>query len=124
VDPTLDGENVFVTACHVQHVPGRLAIQLDSHFGVSDIAALVGGTRGRTFHIQGVFVGEDLPTCVASEALLLGFMDGLTHTFTDTQGREWPNVMFEGEYQTDPGRPHITDFGWAWPFRCTLVGLS
>jgi hypothetical protein len=124
VNPTLDGADVFGTACHVVHEPSALALQRDSFFGLNGVMALNGGSRGRMFRISGVFVGPDIDTIVASEAFLLSYADGLIHTFVDTQGRSWPNVIFPGQYQPSPEGPKFTDFGFCLPFSCTLEGLS
>jgi hypothetical protein len=124
MDPLLDGADVFGTACHVIHSPVPVATQMDAFFGISGVVSLWGGSRGRTFQVDGVLVGEDLFTVIAAEGVLLSYADGIARTFTDTQGRSWPNVIFEGEYQPSPEGPRPTDFGWCLPYRCTLRGLS
>jgi hypothetical protein len=124
MDPLLDGSQVFGTACHVVHSPVPVAMQKDAFFGISGVVALYGGSRGRTFQVDGVLVGDDLPSVIAAEGVLLSYADGIARTFTDTQGRSWPNVIFEGEYQPLPEGPKATDFGWCLPYRCMLHGLS
>lgn len=124
MDPTLDGNTVFGTACHVAHAPNRAAVQRDAFPGINGEAALFLGSRGRTFAITGLFVGENLSSVIAAEGLLLTYADGIARTFTDTQGRSWPNVIFEGEYRPSPEGPKPTDFGWCLPYQCTLHGLS
>ena len=61
---------------------------------------------------------------IAAEGVLLAYADGIARTFVDTQGRAWPNVIFEGEYQPSPEGPKPTDFGWCLPYRCVLHGLT
>jgi hypothetical protein len=124
LDPTLGGFPIFGTACHVEHLPRPTAHQYESFFGVDGTISLYGGSRGRTFEIFGVFVDSDLPSVLAQEALLLTYADGIARTFTDTHGRSWSNVIFQGEYQPNPDGPKITDLGWCLPFRCTLHALQ
>lgn len=124
MDPTFDGLDIFGTACHVVHEPVPIAVQKDAYFGISGLTSLTGGSRGRTFHISGVLVSGDLPGVIAAEALLLSYADGIGRLFIDTQEREWPNVIFEGEYRPNPEGPKITDFGWCLPYQCVLHGLS
>jgi hypothetical protein len=124
MDPLLNGVAVFGTACHVVHDPAPAASQKDGYFGVTGITALWGGGRGRSFQINGVLHGPDLPTVIALEAVLLSYADGIARVFTDTQGRTWANVIFDGEYKPNPEGPKITDFGWCLPYSCVLHGLS
>jgi hypothetical protein len=124
MNPSLGGSYVFGTACHVVHSPHPIALQKGGYFGVTGMTSLYGGGRGRTFEVTGVLVGPDLPTVIAAEGALLTYADGIARTFVDTQGRAWPNVIFEGEYQPSPEGPKPTDFGWCLPYRCILHGLT
>jgi hypothetical protein len=126
MDPTLDGSYIFGTACHVVHEPHPVEFQKDAFPGINGVAALGLGGRGRTFMVTGLLIGPDLFTVISAEAALLSFADGVTHTFMDTQGRAWPNVIFEGHYRPHPEgpRPLADDSGWCLPFQCTLTGLS
>jgi hypothetical protein len=124
MNPSFGGSSVFGTACHVLHVPHPVALQKDGFFGVTGMTALFGGGRGRTFDVTGVLVGSDLPSLIVAEGALLACADGIARTFVDTQGRAWPNVIFEGEYQPSPEGPKSTDFGWCLPYRCILLGLT
>lgn len=124
MNPSIGGALIFGTACHVVHLPHPVAQQKNGFFGVTGMTSLFGGGRGRVFEVTGVFVGPDLPTVIAAEAALLTYADGVARTFVDTQGRTWPNVIFEGEYQPDSDGPKNTDFGWCLPYRCVLHGLT
>lgn len=124
MNPMLDGNYVFGTACHVMHVPQPAAVQQDAFFGVAGRTSLFGGTRGRTFRIRGVFVGETLEEVLSYESSLLSYGDGIARIFTDTQGRDWPNIVFLNEYRPSAEGPKITDFGWCLPYECVLHGLS
>jgi hypothetical protein len=124
MNPSFGGSSVFGTACHVVHVPHPVALQKDGFFGVTGMTALFGGGRGRTFDVTGVLVGSDLPSLIVAEGALLACADGIARTFVDTQGRAWPNVIFEGEYQPSPEGPKSTDFGWCLPYCCILHGLT
>lgn len=124
MNPSFGGSNVFGTACHVVHVPRPVAVQKDDYLGQNGWTSLFGGGRGRTFDVSGVLVGPSLPAVIAAEGLLLAYADGIARTFIDTQGRVWPNVIFEGEYQPSRDGPKPTDFGWCLPYRCILHGLT
>ena len=124
MNPSFGGTFLFGTACHVVHIPHPVAHQKDGFFGVTGMTSLFGGGRGRTFEVAGVFVGPDLPTVIASEGALLAYADGIARTFVDTQGRTWPNVIFEGEYQPSSEGPKSTGSGWCLPYRCILHGLT
>lgn len=124
MDPMLNGSYIFGIACHVQHIPHPIAIQKSTYFGINGVTSLMGGSRGRTFRIEGVLVGVTLADVIAAEGILLSYADGITRTFTDTQGRSWPNVIFEGMYQASPEGPKGATTGWALPYTCTLTGLS
>ena len=124
MNPSFGGSSVFGTACHVVHVPHPVALQRDGFFGVTGMTSLFGGGRGRTFEVTGLLVGSNLPSVIVAEGALLACADGIARTFVDTQGRAWPNVIFEGEYQPSAEGPKPTDFGWCLPYRCVLHGLT
>jgi hypothetical protein len=124
MNPTFGGASIFGTACHVVHMPHPVAHQKDEYFGVTGMTALYGGGRGRRFEVAGVLVGGDPLGVIAAEGALLAYADGIARTFLDTQGRAWPNVIFEGEYYPSPSGPKSTDFGWCLPYRCVLHGLT
>jgi hypothetical protein len=124
MNPSFGGSSVFGTACHVVHVPHPVALQRDGFFGVTGMTSLFGGGRGRTFEVTGLLVGSNLPSVIVAEGALLACADGIARTFVDTQGRAWPNVIFEGEYQPSAEGPKPTDFGWCLPYRCILHGLT
>ncbi len=124
MNPSFGGSPIFGAACRVSHIPHPVALQRDGFFGVTGTTSLFGGGRGRTFEVSGVLIGPDLTTVLAAEASLLSFADGIARTFIDTQGRAWPNVIFEGEYQPSPDGPKAMDRGWCLPYRCALHGLT
>ncbi len=124
MNPSFSGAFIFGIACHVVHVPHPVAVQKNEFLGVTGLTSLYGGGRGRTFEVTGVLVGSNLTVVIAAEGALLAYADGIARTFVDTQGRAWPNVIFEGEYQPSPEGPKITDFGWCLPYRCILHGLT
>lgn len=124
MNPSFGGVFLFGTACHVVHSPQTIAQQKGSFFGVTGMTSLYGGGRGRLFEITGVLVGKDLTAVMGAESALLSFADGIARTFIDTQGRAWPNVIFEGEYTPSADGPKSTDFGWCLPYRCILHGLT
>lgn len=121
---TLGGLPVFGTAVRVRHVPESTVVQVGSYFGAEGTTSLAGGGRGRRFEVSGVFVGVDAPAVMGCEASLLSLADGQGRDFIDTQGRVWPNVLFEGSYLPDTRGPVLTDTGWALAYWCELVGLT
>ena len=118
------GVPCFGTAVSVVHLPERVVEQRTAVAGSSYVAALFGGGRGRRFEISGVLVGDSPQGVMESEALLLALADGIGRDLVDTQGRSWPNVLFEGVYRPDPAGPKETDWGWCLPYRCELQGLQ
>lgn len=124
MNPSFGGVFLFGTACHVVHSPHTVAQQKGSFFGVTGMTALYGGGRGRLFEITGVLIGATLTSVIEAESSLLSFADGIARIFVDTQGRSWPNVIFEGEYTPASDGPKSTDFGWCLPYRCILHGLT
>lgn len=124
MNPSFGGLDLFGAACRVVHTPRPAAVQKSAFQGPSGVAALFGGPRGRTFEVSGVFVGPDVPTVLACEAALLAYADAVARTFVDTQGRAWPNVIFEGDYRPGPEGPRPTDTGWCLPYHCTLHGKT
>jgi hypothetical protein len=124
MDPLFGGLNIFGTACHSIHIPRANAQQVDAFFGVNGKLTLYGGSRGRIHEITGVLIGGTLGEVIAAEGSMLSYADGIARDYTDTQGRTWPNTIFNGEYQPSPEGPKITDFGWCLPYRAVLHGLT
>jgi len=122
---TLDGSPVFGLAVHVQMNPHPNAQQINEFFGVNGTQTLFGGTRGRTFMISGVLLGDQVADINAAEAALLAFADGNPHTLIDDRGRVFNNVIFRGEYQSfEQGPRPLAGGGVALPFKCTMQGLT
>lgn len=122
----LDGSAVFGIAVRVQHVPHASAQQVSSFFGVSGTQMIFGGTRGRTFMIQGVLVGDTVADVTAAESTLLDYDDGIGRVLTDTLGRSWPAVVFTGQYQPDPTGPQVLCDGngsWCLSYKAVFTSL-
>jgi hypothetical protein len=118
-----DGNAIFGLAVAVQHLPNPSAQQTTGFFGVTGTQLVFGGGRGRVFQIKGVLIGVDLAGLAAAEATLLSYDDGIARTLTDCWGRNWPQVVFTGQYQPDPVGPRPFDGGWALAYRATFRGL-
>jgi hypothetical protein len=109
--------------------PAELARQEDAFFAVPGVLSLNGSTRGRTWTIEGVFVGPDIGTIVSyKQALTPGvsgsYADGQVREFVDSDGSVWENVLLTGDFTTDPkGLQCAAGGGFVLPFRCTLRGL-
>jgi len=122
---TLDGSPVFGVSVNVVHNPHPNAQQINEFFGINGQQTLFGGSRGRTFMISGVLIGDDIPTINSLEAALLSYADGLPHTLTDNRGRVWSNVIFRGEYQPyEQGPRWLAGGGYCLPFKCVMQGLT
>lgn len=121
---TLGGMAVFGTAVRVRHCPSDVAVQLGGYFGAEGLTSLAAGGRGRRFEVSGVFTGVDTAAVLGLEASLLSLADGVGRDFIDTQGRVWPNVLFEGAYLPSAEGPKESDTGWVLPYWCELVGLT
>jgi hypothetical protein len=122
--PTFGGSAIFGLALHCPMVPHPGAVQRTGIFGQNGVLSLYGGSRGRDFPWECLFVAEDLYMLYSYEAILMNFADGKARTLTDNQGRVWPNVIFLGEYWPDPGGPKWTDTGVCLPYRVLLEGLT
>ena len=131
--PTFGGVPIFGLAVRIEQVPAQVAQQFDAFFGVPGILSLFGGTRGRTFQVQGVLYDVDLPTLNADENIftpgVLGSVaDGIARPLFDTRGRTWANVVYLGQFQADPMGPRPAVWadsgGWILPYRAVFHGLS
>jgi hypothetical protein len=124
MDPSIDGQYVLGTACHVEVIPAPRATQRNTYCGQNGYTILDGGARGGTFRVRGVLVGSSLAEVLALEANLSGFADGNAHTLVDTQGRAWPFMYFPGQYQPYPDGPKQTDFGWCLPYSLVMESIQ
>jgi hypothetical protein len=126
--PTYGGVPIFGLAVRIEEVPGQASQQLEAFFGVGGLLSVFGGTRGRRFNVSGVLFDVDLPTLNDDEALFMSFQDGIARVLSDTRGRDWPNVVYLGEFEPDPMGPRPAEWGfgggWALPYRAVFHGLS
>jgi hypothetical protein len=122
---TLDGNPVFGYASNVLHSPHPNAQQMNAFFGINGRQTLLGGSRGRTFMISGVFAGSSFYDITNAEAALLSYADGRLHTLVDNLGRSWQNVIFRGDYQPFAQGPRpLAGGGWCLPYNCVLEALT
>lgn len=122
---TLDGQNVFGAAVKVTHAPNANAHQIAEFFGVDGVLSSFGGGRGRTFMVEGLFYGETIEACIAAEAVMRSFADGIGHVLVDNLGRPWEPVIFKGDIQNSPQGPRFGSLGlWYWPYKLVLMGLA
>lgn len=122
---TLDGNPIFGEAVRVQHIPHPNAQQINQFFGINGQQTLFGGTRGRSFLINGMLTAGDIPTLNAAESTLLSYADGLPHTLVDNRGRTWLNVVFGGGYVPCSQGPYpLAGGGWGLSYRLMMTGLT
>lgn len=125
---TYDGFNIFGFCKSFVHLPKSSVAQVNEFFGVNGTHSLFGGTRGRTFLIEGHLIGDSDADCFSAEAVLLSYADGITRALTDNFGRSYGNVVFEGRYQPDPMGPRPATLGgspcWGLGYKCEFRGLT
>jgi hypothetical protein len=131
--PTYGGVPIFGLAVHIEQVPAQAAAQSEAFFGVPGMLSVFGGTRGRTFQVQGVLYDVDIPTLSLDENIFTPGVtgtvaDGVARPLFDTRGRTWANVIYLGEFQPHPMGPRPAVWGggsgWALPYRAVFHGLS
>jgi hypothetical protein len=131
--PTYGGQPIFGAAVHIVQIPTSCATQLEAFFGVSGLLAVFGGSRGRTFQIDGVLFDVDLPTLNSDEDVFTpgvsgSMADGIARPLFDTRGRTWANVIYLGEFTPDPAGPRPGTWGsgsgFVLPYRAIFHGLS
>lgn len=128
--PSFGGSYIFGSCCHVMQQPDQIARQEDTFFAVPGVLSLVGGTRGRTWTINGVMIADTVADVFSQLAPLMpgvsgSLVNGVAQTFVDSYGNSWSNVILTGDVTTDAEGPHpAAGGGWALGFRCTLRGLS
>lgn len=124
-EPSFGGQPVFGYAVSIQHAPNPVAMQLVSYFGVHGSEAVVGGSRGRTFSVSGLFVAESPEGLKACVATLLSMADGIPRALVDADGVAWPDVIFPGRIQE--GRRLFNPNGlggYAMEYRAQFLGLT
>lgn len=121
---TFDGQAVLGVAVHVVHQTAPAAMMMSEYFGMAGVMALMGGTRGRSLQVNGVFIGPDIPTLNAYEAIWETFEDGQVHTLVDDRGRVFYNLIYAGTLQVSPDGPKPSGSGWLLPFSISFIGLT
>lgn len=123
--PTYGGEAIFGVAVSIRHQPNPTSQQINAFFGVQGTQAIFGGTRGRAFFVDGLFVASEPPGLRAAEALLLSFADGVPRTLVDTYAYTWPNVIYKAEFQWDRllFNPNGV-VGYCQPYKAVFHGLT
>lgn len=126
---SLDGQQVFGLATRVREQPQASAAQIAAFFGVAGVQMLFGGSRGRTFFIEGVWVNT-VDNLEPFKQFLFTYQDGNPHVLVDNCGNVWYNVVFLGEFQwtSDPRPtspvPVLNQPQWCRAYRAVLNGLS
>lgn len=122
------GASIFGAVSRVTMTVAPSAQQVNAFFGVEGNQFLWGGSRGRVFLVEGIFVDTDIPSVMAQQANLLSYADGIARVFTDNQGTDWPNVVFDGTYTPEQGGALPVTMaggdGWGLRFKCVLKGLT
>lgn len=116
------GSNIFGAAVRCNVNPHASANQTATFFGISGVLATWGGSRGRTFYVEGVLTGADFNELALAEELIESYNDGIARVFTDTWGVDWAYVVYRGEYQRT-GKPLFTSTGVCQPYKMVLHGL-
>lgn len=137
VTPAYGGNPIFGIAVKMAMLSNPAAAQEESFFGVPGILSVFAGTRGRSFHIQGVLFEFDIPTLNFDEGIFTpgiagSFADGIARPLFDTRGRTWANVIYLGEFEPSADGPQrmVCDLGsgpvsgWGLPYKAIFRGLS
>lgn len=103
--PALDGNPIFGAAVNMQVAPQPASYHLVEFFGINGLASVFGGKRGRLITVEGSLNAPDLATLNLYEGTFETYVDGFAHVLADTRGREWTNVVFNGDFQADPEGP-------------------
>ncbi len=121
-----DGQPIFGISTVVRHQPNLTSSQISAFFGLTGNQSLFGGGRGRGFLISGVFPGFDPAGCVASEAFMLSYADGIARLLVDNVGYPFPNVCFYGDYQRTSTPQFLSTFDGTWilPYKAVFIGLT
>lgn len=104
-NPSLDGNPIFGAAVSMQVAQRPSVHHLAEFFGVDGLYSTFGGKRGRLIMVQGSLSAPDLPTLNLYEGTFETYDDGLGHNLIDTRGRTWNNVIYQGDFQSDPVGP-------------------
>jgi hypothetical protein len=121
---TLDGQAIFGVAVGIVMTPHASAEQTSQYFGVNGQQALWGGTRGRTFQIDGVLNADVPADILAAAGIVSSFDDGNAHVLVDNAGVTWPNVVFRGEITLDRKILILQDGSVGRAYHATFYGLS
>ena len=125
---TFDGQFVFGVAVQIKHVQNADAAQIAAFFGLNGLTSSWGGSRGRTFMVQGCFVGQSIGDCLNADAFMRSYADGFGYVLTDTYDRVWYPVTFDGNIDTQEGGPvpgsAQGQYVWLWPYKLVLKGLA
>jgi hypothetical protein len=98
-NPTYGGVAIFGKAVSITMAPNPNEVQRATFFGETGVYSALGGGRGKTFQIQGVFYGSSLANCIAMRTTFLSYSDNVARVLVDTAGVSWAYVVFNGVYQ-------------------------
>lgn len=122
----LNSDDVFGFVMKWANPPHPIARQLDEYPGVDGLQAVRVGARGGKSEVEGAWVGPDLATVQAFEALALQYQqDGGFYTLVDPYGVTWQNVALD-VYRPDGKLWYVTSAGGgvARKYQMTLLHLG
>lgn len=119
--PGYDGVPLFGRSVKVRHEQNPSKKTYTEFYGLHGLFMTYGGSRGRTFFVEGVLYAVDDPTLDNWVATFLSYDDGIGRVLEDTRGQQWPEVVFE---RFQPGDRYMQgNDGALLEFRATFVGL-
>lgn len=123
---TYGGFAIFGLVQSCVAVPNAPATQKASFFGVNGQLSKFGGTRGTKVTITAVLNDSSMAALNADEQIILSYCDGVARTLTDVRGRQFDNMLFEGDYHPDPmgPKPMAGGEGWCFKYTISFVGLT
>ncbi len=90
---TYDGGAIFGRAVKVKMLANPSASQISEYFGVGGQQSSYGGSRGRTFLVEGLIFSYDGDPA-AQTALILSYDDGIGRVFYHDFWGTWPGVIY------------------------------
>lgn len=119
--PAYGGSQLFGRSVSIRMEPNPSKKVYTEFFGLDGLYMQFGGSRGRTFFVQGLLAANSDAALTNAIALMLSYDDGVARELVDTRGLTWPQVVFD---HWSPGERFLHGNGSALlEYRMTFTGL-